>query len=71
MLSWEFSNDMAAEGGTGGKSEVRIEVGTRVSAHVCVLNAVSLRVFLVQQIAVVTRQIKTLGGFRGSCRGPA
>lgn len=57
MLSLEFSHDMAAEGGVGGKRKIRTEdVGIRV--YCCFVNTVSLRVFLVWQIAVVTRQEK-------------
>lgn len=66
VLSLEFSHDMAAEGGAGGKRTVKTEdAGKRV--YCCFVNTVSLRVFLVWQIAVVTRQEKKrLGGFRDS-----
>lgn len=70
MLSTEFYHDMAAEGGAGGKSQMRIgEVTIRVDS--CLVDTVSLRVFLVWQIAVVTRQEKRLGGFRALCSGLA
>lgn len=45
MLSLEFSHDMAAEGGAGRKSKIKMgEVAIRVYT---VVNTVSLRVFLV------------------------
>lgn len=60
VLSLEFSHDMAAKGGVGGKSKIRtVDVGMRV--YCCFENTVSLRVFLVWQIAVVTRQEKKTG----------
>lgn len=49
-LSLEFSHDMAAEGGAGGESKISIRV------HCRLVNTVSLRVFLVWRMAVVTRQ---------------
>lgn len=56
VLSLEFSHDMAAEGGAGRKSKIKMgEVAIRVHT---VVNTVSLRVFLVRRIAVVTRQEK-------------
>lgn len=62
MLSIECYHDTAAEGGAGGKSQMRVgEVTIRVDSWL--VDAVSLRVFLVWQIAVVTRQEKRLGGF--------
>lgn len=68
MLSWEFSHDTAAEGGAGGKSEIRIDELV-IQEYGCLMDAVSLRVFLVQQIAMVTHQEKRLGGFRNLCSG--
>lgn len=59
MLSCEFSHDMTVEGGAGGKSEIRIEAAIRVFS--CFMDAVPLRVFLVRQIALVTRQEKKTG----------
>lgn len=67
MLSWEFSHDMTVEGGAGGESEIRIEATIRVFS--CLVDAVSLRVFLVRQKALVTRQEKRLGGFIDLCSG--
>lgn len=52
------------EGGAGVKSKIRV-VGAVISPYRCLVGAVSLRVFLVREIAVVTHQEKGLGGFRG------
>lgn len=62
MLSFEFSHDMAAEGGAG--SLARLELGeVAIRVHSCLVNTVSLRVFLVWWIAVVTRQEEKKAGW--------